>query len=171
MDARPKYQPLGQEDEANVRTQFEEKDGVAWNASDTEILPTNKRSFVVYLCIMLLSLSANILLVLDNAKTRVARIQAKTPYSGLTFNTPSPYHAMTRYWNPNATETEMGAAWDAIDTGPMAVALHDDYVGRVGLPPTSRFPWDTERGVYYLKGFHDLHCLVCYPYLRVLHQN
>jgi hypothetical protein len=81
---------------------------------------------------------------------------------GLTFNTPIVYHAMTEFWHPNATESDMEAAWDAIDTGPMAVALHDDYVKRVGLPLTTRFPWDTERGIYYLKGIHDLHCLVCY---------
>lgn len=55
----------------------------------------------------------------------------------------------------------MDAAWDTIDTSPMAVALHDEYVKRVGLPMSGRFPWDTERSIYYLKGLHDLHCIVC----------
>lgn len=66
---------------------------------------------------------------------------------------------MTEYWNPDASDSEMEAAWDAIDTGPMAIALDDKYAEQNGLPPTTRFPWDTERSIYYLKGLHDLHCL------------
>jgi hypothetical protein len=161
MEGPPRYQPLNRDEEEDIRAQLEEKDGTAWNANDTEIIPTNKRSFIFYLSIMLLSLSANVLLVMDNAKLRIVKDSAKTAFSGLTFNTPTPYHAMTDYWDPNATDTDMEAAWDAIDTGPMAVALLDDYARRIGLPPSTRFPWDTERSVYYLKGLHDLHCLVC----------
>jgi hypothetical protein len=161
MDGPPRYyQPLSPDDEEDLRAQIEEKDGTAWNANDSEIIPTNTRSFIFYMSILLLSLSANVLLVMDNAKLRIARDSMKTPFSGLSFDTPTPYHAMTKYWHSNATDAEMETAWDAIDTGPMAVALHDDFAKRVGLPATSRFPWDTERGVYYLKGVHDLHCLV-----------
>ncbi|KAH6514149.1 hypothetical protein HBI81_209680 [Parastagonospora nodorum] len=160
MDGPPRYyQPLSGEDEKSLRAQLDEKDGTEWNASDSEIIPTNTRSFIFYMSILLLSLSANILLVFDNAKLRIARDAAQTRFSGLSFDTPTPYHAMTDYWHLNATETEMDAAWDAIDTGSMAVALHDDFAKRVDLPATTRFPWDTERGVYYLKGVHDLHCL------------
>jgi hypothetical protein len=163
MDGPPRYyQPLSGDEEEELRAQLEEKDGTEWNASDSEIIPTNTRSFIFYMSILLLSLSANVLLVLDNAKLRIARDSAKTQFSGLTFDTPTPYHAMTEYWHANATEDEMDAAWDAIDTGPMAVALHDKFAKRVGLSATTRFPWDTERGVYYLKGMHDLHCLVCH---------
>jgi hypothetical protein len=169
MDGPPKYQSLSRQDDEDIQAQLEEKDGTAWDANDTEIIPTNTRSFIVYLCIILLSLSANVLLVLDNAKMRIMTTHTKTPYSGLKFDTPTPYHAMTEFWDLNATEAEMGAAWDAIDTGPMAVALHDDYVKRVSLPRTSRFPWDTERSVYYLKGFHDLHCLVSSLFPSCMH--
>jgi hypothetical protein len=160
MEGPPKYQPVSRDDDEYILAQLEEKDGTEWNANSTEIIPTNKPSFIVYLSIILLSLSANVLLVMDNAKLRIVRDSVKTPFSGLTFDTPTPYHGVTKYWDPNATESEVQAAWDAIDTGPMAVALHDDYVKKVGLPPTTRFPWDTERSVYYLKGLHDLHCLV-----------
>lgn len=159
MERPPRYQPLSREDEDEIQAQLE-KDGTAWNANDTEIIPTNTRSFAVFLSLLLLSLSANILLVMDNAKLRIAHSHEKTAFSGLTFDTPMSYHAMTAYWNPNASESDMEAAWDAIDTGPMAVALDDSFVQRAKLPPTDRFPWDTERSVYYLKGIHDLHCLV-----------
>jgi hypothetical protein len=67
---------------------------------------------------------------------------------------------MTKYWHPNASDSDMEAAWDDIDTNAMAVSLDDRYVKRVGLPPSTRFPWDTERSIYYVKGIHDLHCLV-----------
>lgn len=73
---------------------------------------------------------------------------------------PGEYHALTEFWHPNASESAMEAAWDSINTNAVAVALDDEYAEKAGLPPTSRFPWDTERSVYYLKGVHDLHCLV-----------
>ena len=86
---------------------------------------------------------------------------AYDPLAGLTFDTPLPYRAMSEYWHPNVSDGDMEAAWDAIDTNAIAVALHDDYANSVGLTPSTRFPWDTERSVYYVKGIHDLHCLVC----------
>lgn len=51
----------------------------------------------------------------------------------------------------------------------MAISLHDDFAKQVGLGPSSRFPWDNERSIYYIKGFHDLHCLVSrlsFPWTR-----
>jgi hypothetical protein len=67
---------------------------------------------------------------------------------------------MTKYWHPNASDSDMEVVWDAIDTNAMAVTLDDRFAKRVGLPNSTRFPWDTERSIYYVKGIHDLHCLV-----------
>ncbi|KAH7072347.1 hypothetical protein FB567DRAFT_554024 [Paraphoma chrysanthemicola] len=159
MERPPKYQPLSRDEQEALQSQLEEKDETAWNANDTNIIPANTRSFVLYLSIMLLSFSANILLIMENAKMRVAQNGVKTAFSGLTFSKSTAYHAMTDFWNPNVSENVMNAAWDSIDTNPIAVALDDKYVEVAGLPPTTRFPWDTERSVYYLKGIHDLHCL------------
>jgi len=161
MEGPPRYQVLSREDEDEIQAQLQEKDGTEWNANDTEIIPTNTRSFIFYLSLLLLSLSANVLLVMDNAKLRVARNHDKTAFSGLAFDTPKPYHAMSEFWHSNSSDSSMEAAWDAINTNPIAVAVHDDFAKRASLPPTTRFPWDTERSVYYLKGLHDLHCLVC----------
>jgi hypothetical protein len=91
----------------------------------------------------------------------LVRTETNGGAGGLSFDTPTTYKPITQYWDPNSTKSEMDAAWDAIDTSPMAVALHDEYVKKVGLPPSGRFPWDTERSIYYLKGLHDLHCIVC----------
>lgn len=82
MERPPAYQPLCRDDEDDTAAQSGEKDGTAWDADSTEIIPTNTRSFVVYLSIMLLSLSANVLLVMDNAKLRTtSRDTGKTAYS------------------------------------------------------------------------------------------
>ncbi|CAN9129469.1 unnamed protein product [Alternaria alternata] len=66
---------------------------------------------------------------------------------------------MTEYWQPNASDSDMEAAWDAINTNAMAITLEDGFAKRMSLPPSTRFPWDTERSIYYIKGIHDLHCL------------
>ncbi|KAF3052907.1 hypothetical protein E8E11_011513 [Didymella keratinophila] len=161
MERPPQYMPVSADDDEEIARQLEEeKDGIAWNNNSTEIIPTNTRSFVAFMSLLLLSLSANVLLVMDNAKLRILTHSAgKTLYSGLSFDTPVTYQPVSPFWNPNSTAQEMDAAWDAIDTNPMAVALHDDFVRRKGLPPSGRFPWDTERSIYYLKGIHDLHCV------------
>lgn len=67
---------------------------------------------------------------------------------------------MTEYWHPNASDSDMEAAWDAINTNAMAITLEDGFAKRMSLLPSTRFPWDTERSIYYIKGIHDLHCLV-----------
>lgn len=161
MERPPKYQPVSADEEEEILRQLEEeKDGVAWDNNSTEIIPTNTRSFVAFMSLLLLSLSANVLLVMDNAKLRLsARNAGKTLYSGLVFDTPVAYEPISEFWNPNSSTQDMDAAWDAIDTSPMAVALHDDFTRKVGLPLSGRFPWDTERSIYYLKGIHDLHCV------------
>ena len=93
-------------------------------------------------------------------KARLYPAKTDQPEAGLTFETPTPYHAMTEYWHLNASDSAMEAAWDAIETNPLAIALDDSFAKRVELEPSTPFPWDTERSIYYVKGIHDLHCLV-----------
>lgn len=50
--------------------------------------------------------------------------------------------------------------WDDINIDNGTVALSDTFVEAMGLPTAQRFPWDQEKGVYLLNGFHSLHCLV-----------
>ena len=82
----------------------------------------------------------------------------------LKFDTLIPYQSYTKYWNPQINQSVSDKAWDEINTNPVAIALSNDYVKEHGLTESTRFPWDTERSVYYVKGLHDLHCLV-----RILH--
>lgn len=44
------------------------------------------------------------------------------------------------------------------------VALEDGYVEEMGLPAAQRFPWDQDKGLYLLNGFHSMHCLVGIPF-------
>ncbi|KAF9734189.1 hypothetical protein PMIN01_07092 [Paraphaeosphaeria minitans] len=107
-----------------------------------------------------MSLVVNVLLLIDNIRLRdTSTDSGKTKYSGINFDTTVPFQSFSNYWNPDISDEVTDANWDAIDTNPMAISLHDDFAKQVGLGPSTRFPWDTERSIYYIKGFHDLHCL------------
>lgn len=41
----------------------------------------------------------------------------------------------------------------------MAIALADDRARSHDLPTASRFPGDNDKGTYFIKTFHPLHCL------------
>lgn len=51
--------------------------------------------------------------------------------------------------------------WDDINIDNGTVALADSDALAMGIPTAQRFPWDQEKGIYFLNGFHSLHCLVC----------
>ena len=68
------------------------------------------------------------------------------------------YHAYTDYWGENKTlATEL---WDALDIDQVTISVSNSWADTKGLPVTERFPWDHDRGLFYLKGIHDLHCVV-----------
>jgi hypothetical protein len=76
MSSNKDYQPLRDEEEGVA-----EEKSFEWNEA-TEILPTHTRSFIVCMSVFLISLSANVLLVLDNARLRNnSRDWGKTKYS------------------------------------------------------------------------------------------
>lgn len=50
--------------------------------------------------------------------------------------------------------------WDDINIDNGTVALADSFTQAKGLPSSQRFPWDQEKGIYLLNGFHSMHCLV-----------
>ncbi|MCJ1239277.1 hypothetical protein MMC14_007271 [Varicellaria rhodocarpa] len=49
--------------------------------------------------------------------------------------------------------------WDSQTSDTGLVALTDDYVASMNLPQAQRFPWDATKGIYFLQGHHNLHCL------------
>jgi hypothetical protein len=69
-----------------------------------------------------------------------------------------PYYEETPYGSKN--ETFVRKLWHDIDVDLTVIALTDDYAIKKGLVPQERFPWDPEKGIYILHGYHNLHCLV-----------
>ena len=58
-------------------------------------------------------------------------------------------------------ETPADELLDNMDISPLVVALTDKWAVKQDLPlSVFRFPWDETKGLYYLKVFHGLHCLV-----------
>ncbi len=51
-------------------------------------------------------------------------------------------------------------AWEDINIDMGSVALDHQYVSTMNLPTAQPFPWDDDKGIYLLAGFHDMHCLV-----------
>jgi hypothetical protein len=94
--------------------------------------------------------------------SKLRRLNTEWWIADLESNFPTTYEVFTDWWGPN--ERLSNALWEGIDTSPICVALTDDWALSRGLPIAGRFPWDDSKGVYFLKSFHDLHCLVGHPY-------
>jgi hypothetical protein len=130
---------------------------------------------VVLLCISIVSSAINIYLLSAlshqaHVRAEEARIyplsslQGKSAYTGLSLDTPSIHYHHTDFWSSN--ETLADELWEGIDTDPMVVALTDDFADAHSLPRSDRFPWDKSKGRYFVKVFHQLHCLVSASYTR-----
>ncbi len=76
----------------------------------------------------------------------------------LAYDTPTVFRYTSIFSGKN--ETLADNSWDGIDVSPVTVALSDDWVRDHNLDASLRFPWDNEKGLYFLKVFHSLHCLV-----------
>ena len=79
---------------------------------------------------------------------------------GLPYDTPVNFQYHSDYWGEN--ETLADELWEAVETDPVAIALTDDYAQAHNLNVSLRFPWDSNKGLYYIKVFHQMHCLVSY---------
>lgn len=83
---------------------------------------------------------------------------------GLGYDTPVLFNYDNEYHGENDTRAE--ELWDSISTDHIAVALTDSWIDEKGLQrsaadiESARFPWDPSRGLYFLKVFYQLHCLV-----------
>ena len=58
----------------------------------------------------------------------------------------------------NKTRTQ--ELWDSIKIEPGFVALENQFAKSKHLPDAQRFPWDSNKSVYVLQAYHDMHCLV-----------
>ncbi|CAD6576749.1 MAG: hypothetical protein ASARMPREDX12_000370 [Alectoria sarmentosa] len=81
----------------------------------------------------------------------------KSYFAGLTRDVPTTFERGGIYVDDD--ETVSNAAWDAIQYYDGTVALDHDYAASKGIPRSQNFPWDDTKGIYFLNGFHDLHCV------------
>ncbi|ORX91866.1 hypothetical protein BCR34DRAFT_629554 [Clohesyomyces aquaticus] len=147
-------------DKAHLLAASDEEEQSVDSEEETEVPQRGKRRSYLMLTMLTVSLMANVFLFFWHVHPRSCPPDlGKSPYTGNTFDTFIQYHSTSEYWDPSANQSDMDDAWEALDTNPVAVALHDEHAKQLGLTPSTPFPWDTERSVYYLKGLHDLHCL------------
>ena len=69
------------------------------------------------------------------------------------------YYVETPYADAS-NETANAQLWHDINVDAAMVALDDEYAWSHGLRTAQRFPWDTNKGIYLIHGFHNLHCMV-----------
>ena len=77
----------------------------------------------------------------------------------LSWNTPGAFEHNGIYDNKDPKVTE--DSWAKLNYDLGSIALSDEYADSVGLPRAQRFPWDQSKGLYFLNGYHGIHCLVC----------
>ena len=80
--------------------------------------------------------------------------------AGLSRDRPIPWTHHTPYTGAEDNQTEADALWDKISVGVGTVALTNSYTRSKALPEAQTFPWDDDKGLYLLNGYHNLHCLV-----------
>lgn len=104
---------------------------------------------------LFMSAIINVILVLFLARS--SYIEPPSKYAGLWRNIEEPYVRVTKYASEN--ETLQTQLWHDINIDSGVVALSDEWATKHNLRTAQRFPWDQNKGVYILHGFHNLHCL------------
>lgn len=81
--------------------------------------------------------------------------------AGLALDVPILYNHDTEYTSSNKTHADY--MWDSLSIDPMIIAPTLEWAESMNLPSSWEFPWDSNRRIYFIKVFHQLHCLVCTP--------
>jgi hypothetical protein len=126
------------------------------SANTLESSKLYRRRFLILFPILLLSLTANIItlsVIVSNHKPQ----QTPSKYAELHHTHTEPYVLLTDYSSSNTTLAD--TLWHSINIDHGVVALPDSFAASHNLRKAQRFPWDTEKGIYILHGFHNLHCL------------
>jgi hypothetical protein len=76
----------------------------------------------------------------------------------LTDNLMLPWKDDTQYNTGNYTEQDL--LWGKLRADSGVIALTKSYAAEHGLRSGSPFPWDPEKEIYLVNGFHSIHCVV-----------
>ena len=137
--------------------------------------PLKSTGSVILSIIMVMSICLNCGLVIAYWRARTQMFLCPSEYSkpswevwkslylvntvaGLGLTTKATYWQQTEYSDHNRTISD--AAWEALDTSPIMISLDQTYSRQHDLADSIPFPWDQSRGLYHVKAFHHIHCLV-----------
>jgi hypothetical protein len=156
---------------------YSDDDLESCDADETKFaLDGPSRNFTPYLAVaLLLSLILNCVLLVAYYLARGQMHLCPSEYSklsifnsrisqglqvlaGLGLTTKATYWQSTAYTDENRTISD--AVWEAIDTSPNTISLDKDYTRKHNLADSIPFPWDQSKGLYIVKAFHHMHCLV-----------
>ncbi|RAH67842.1 uncharacterized protein BO66DRAFT_328255, partial [Aspergillus aculeatinus CBS 121060] len=76
---------------------------------------------------------------------------------GLAYDVPTRYSLSTDYTSDNQTLADH--MWDSLSLDSMVIAPTIEWAEEMGLPDSWDFPWDPNRKIYFVKVYHQLHCL------------
>ncbi|KAI1212411.1 uncharacterized protein F4807DRAFT_472611 [Annulohypoxylon truncatum] len=127
------------------------------SSSTRHVNPWKSSITLVTAIFLAFSLAVNVLLSMRPFLTSTSQGDCRSEFAGLQRDVPVQIYQSTEYTSDNITAvTEL---WERLSGDPGVVALSQNYVQEKRLPHALRFPWDEDKGVYLLQGFHDLHCL------------
>ena len=150
---RKEYQPL---------CQHVYEDGIDQsNRPIRQVFPATRLATNALIVVAILSSLGNVLWALQAIRASSAETpnDGRSLYAGLERDVPTPYRDDTIFASHNRTIAD--AAWDSWVVDPGIVALPHDWVKDKMLPQAQHWPWDKNKGIYLLNGFHNIHCLVC----------
>jgi len=134
----------------------DEDESIIWKGRGSFLSRYAKTGATVIIMVFLLA--SNTILLLKNRALMFESHSRLSKFAELEYNAPVQYHSMTDYWGPDQALAD--SMWNNISIDSLVVALTDSYASSHNLPVSKfRFPWDRSKGVYFLKVYHDLHCL------------
>ncbi len=150
---------FGRRDYQPLCTQVEENDHAS--KLNPHITSSNTLAFRVLTLVAVMSSLGNALFAVYTFRSLSSEtsIRDRSLYAGLERGIPLPYRDRTVFNNPNRSISD--AAWDDWIVDPGIVALPNNWVKGKMLPQAQNWPWDEEKGLDLLQGFHNIHCLVC----------
>jgi len=110
--------------------------------------------------ILTVSIICNLALLAAFYRLSSSEVQdARTPYAQLERNKAIPIDERSAYSGYNVNLSELRQLWEDISIDHGMVALPDSFVASHALPTAQRYPWDHSKGLYFLNGYHNMHCL------------
>ncbi|CCD52292.1 hypothetical protein BofuT4_P080870.1 [Botrytis cinerea T4] len=117
---------------------------------------SSRRPILNFICAILFFFASNAVTWYMSSTYHKKHVSFRTPYAGLERDTISIIDGHDPYTDVNDTLRDQ--LWLDINVDDGMVALPDEYVEKMGLPVSQRFPWDESKGIYLLQAHHNLHC-------------